>query len=212
MDNPSPNNYRSPRRPAMTPLNRSENMARIKSRDTAPERLLRQILRKAELRFRAHPALFGAPDLGFIRGRVLIFLDGCFWHGCPEHYIAPNTRYEFWAEKLRKNAERDTAVEKVLAKNSWLVVRLWQHELVNPDHIVLRIQMALKGEAHSVPPLFPGSSRWWRCICSSVDAQVIETDGAGSLKPGGSKRPIAATFRCRECGLKRRLTVPKDLS
>lgn len=193
-------------------MDRSENMARIKNRNTTPERLLRDILGAAGLHFRAHPKLYGTPDLAFMRRRVLVFLDGCFWHGCPEHYIAPSTRELFWAEKLRKNVERDRAVEEALVKNAWLVVRLWQHELVNPEHIVLRIRSALSGAPHAVPPLFPGSSRWWRCICSSVDGQVTATEGSGSLKPAGHKRPTTATFRCRECGLTRRLFVPQVLS
>jgi DNA mismatch endonuclease (patch repair protein) len=82
-------------------------MSRIRGRDTAPELALRRALWKEGVRFRVNVRdLPGRPDIASKKAKVAVFVDGCFWHGCPEHYRAPRTRRAYWEEKIRRNQER----------------------------------------------------------------------------------------------------------
>lgn len=109
-------------------LTRSEQMARIRGRDTAPERLLRRALWRAGYRYHLHRRIeAGRPDLVFSRQRVVVFIDGCFWHGCPEHYVRPRSSGEFWAAKLIQNIERDRVQTRELESRGWRVCRIWEH-------------------------------------------------------------------------------------
>lgn len=111
-------------------IGRSENMARIKSRHTRPERILRSALWGRGLRYRLHyKTPVGRPDVVFPRQKVAVFIDGCFWHGCPDHYVRPRSRADFWADKLRQNVERDCRQTHQLEMQGWLVVRVWEHEV-----------------------------------------------------------------------------------
>lgn len=110
-------------------LTKSEQMARVRSRNTAPETLLRKALWARGLRYRLHPGLPGTPDVSFPGAKVAVFVDGCFWHGCPEHYTAPVRNAEFWAGKLRRNLDRDARVDTELAERGWVSVRIWEHEV-----------------------------------------------------------------------------------
>ncbi len=111
-------------------LSRSEQMARIRGRDTAPEKLLRKQLWSRGIRYRLNYRLpVGRPDLTFPGKRLAVFIDGCFWHGCPDHYVRPRTRTEFWSAKLRENVERDIRQTAELEKLDWRVVRFWEHEI-----------------------------------------------------------------------------------
>ena len=74
------------------------------------------------------PELRRAADIVFARARVAVFVDGCFWHSCPEHGTAPSSNKAWWAEKLAKNVNRDAATDSRLAAAGWLVVRVWEHE------------------------------------------------------------------------------------
>jgi DNA mismatch endonuclease, patch repair protein len=105
-------------------------MSRIRGRHTSPERLLRGELWKRGHRYRLHTRTpVGAPDLVFAGRRVAVFVDGCFWHGCPSHYVRPRTRNEFWDSKLKENVDRDRRQTLVLKQLGWRVVRLWEHEV-----------------------------------------------------------------------------------
>ena len=116
---------------------RSRNMAAIKSRDTAPEMRLRSAIWRKGMRFftpagwqrLAGERLTGSPDLIFPSARVVLFVDGCFWHGCPSHYRAPDSRAEFWRDKLDENRQRDSVVNGELSGCGWRVIRLWEHQL-----------------------------------------------------------------------------------
>jgi DNA mismatch endonuclease (patch repair protein) len=118
-----------PRRVKGRKLTKSEQMARVRSRDTAPETLLRRTLWAAGLRYRVRPRLPGTPDLAFPRARVAVFVDGCFWHGCPRHYTAPAANAGFWGAKLSRNLSRDRKVDRALSESGWTVVRIWEHEV-----------------------------------------------------------------------------------
>src|ERR1700733_5022857 len=89
----------------------SRRMARTRGRDTAPERALRSLLHERGMRFRVDyppiPGLRRRADIVFTRARVAIFVDGCFWHGCPRHATWPTSNHEFWTEKIETNRQRD---------------------------------------------------------------------------------------------------------
>ncbi|SDG29564.1 very short patch repair endonuclease [Phytopseudomonas seleniipraecipitans] len=113
-----------------TSIQRSANMARIRGVDTSPEVRLRKALWHAGLRFRLNTRVEGfRPDLVFKGRRIAIFVDGCFWHGCPLHYVMPRTKAEFWAGKLAANTSRDRIQTRQLFDKGWIVLRYWEHEL-----------------------------------------------------------------------------------
>ncbi|MBL8923364.1 MAG: very short patch repair endonuclease [Myxococcaceae bacterium] len=115
---------------ATNPLSRSENMSRIRGKDTEPELILRRSLRARGLRFRNQVKTPGGKaDLVIAKSKVALFVDGCFWHGCPEHYVRPRTSKEFWDTKLRENVDRDRRQTLALDAERWTVVRVWEHEL-----------------------------------------------------------------------------------
>lgn len=110
---------------------RSRLMGRVRHSGTTPELLLRRALWSAGLRYRLQTKtrLPGSPDITFPRVKVAIFVDGCFWHGCPLHGTRPKTRSEFWSAKINRNQARDLEVDAKLAAMGWVVVRLWEHEV-----------------------------------------------------------------------------------
>lgn len=103
-----------------------------KSRDTKPELALRSAVHALGLRYRvAAKPLTGVrrtADLVFPRAKVAVFLDGCFWHGCPEHHTVASANAKFWAEKVEGNRTRDRDTDRRLAEAGWDVVRVWEHE------------------------------------------------------------------------------------
>lgn len=109
----------------------SARMARVRSRDTKPELRVRRELHKRGRRYFVDRAVLPGrrrPDLVFPRARVAVFIDGCFWHACPEHLRPSRTNSEWWADKLRRNVERDRQADFDLAAAGWAVVRVWEHE------------------------------------------------------------------------------------
>ncbi len=106
-------------------------MARTGSRDTKAEIELRRILHRRGLRYRVdQPVLPGVRrrvDLVFARARVAVMVDGCFWHGCPEHATWPAHNADFWREKIESNRLRDRDTDERLDEAGWLVVRVWEH-------------------------------------------------------------------------------------
>jgi DNA mismatch endonuclease, patch repair protein len=150
-------------------LTRSEQMSRIRSRDTSPERILRSSLWRAGLRFRLQARTpHGRPDVVFPKARVAIFIDGCFWHGCPEHYVRPRTRNEFWSSKLRENVERDRRQTLQLEAEGWHVCRFWEHQIFESlPEVVECVRVVLQDEQWSPPPS-------WRVV--QVDPLPSEGD------------------------------------
>jgi DNA mismatch endonuclease, patch repair protein len=124
---------------------RSEIMSAIKGRGN----LLTE-LRLIEL-FRAHKftgwrrnaKLFGRPDFVFPKNRIAMFVDGCFWHGCPIHGSMPKNNRGFWFAKLNGNKKRDRAVTRELKQLGWIPIRIWQHELKRPEQLARRLERAL---------------------------------------------------------------------
>jgi len=106
-------------------------MAAIRSKgNKATELRLVAILRATGIRgWRRHQPLPGRPDFVFRRERLVIFVDGCFWHGCPRHFRMPKSNREYWERKLGRNIRRDRGNNKSLRKAGWQVLRFWQHSL-----------------------------------------------------------------------------------
>ena len=108
------------------------SMQANRGRDTAPELALRSAVHALGLRYRVSvrpiKALRRTADLVFPRAMVAVFLDGCFWHGCELHHTVAVTNAEYWAEKVRRNWERDRETDRYLAEQGWAVVRVWEHE------------------------------------------------------------------------------------
>ena len=123
-------------------------MSRIRGKNTSPEMKLRKMLWESGLRgYRVHYKLPGKPDIVFTRKKVVVFVDGCFWHKCPVCFRPPETNAEFWNEKLQKNVERDLRVTQELETLGWVVLRFWEHEIKKtPEDVVKRIRDALNCE------------------------------------------------------------------
>lgn len=144
-----------------TPEERSKNMAAVKSRNTKPELRLRRAIWKAGLRYFTAQGwtnltgvfLPGSPDLIFPASRIVLFVDGCFWHGCPEHYHAPEERKGFWAAKLKENLDRDRRVSVQLREKGWDVLRIWEHDLkTGPlNEIVHRLKLIIHSKLGQIP-------------------------------------------------------------
>ena len=118
-----------------------------RARDTSPELQLRSVLHSRGLRFRKHcrpiPDLRCVADVVFPRQRVAVFLDGCFWHGCPEHFKLPRTNRAYWKAKIGGNEARDARNDQVLLEAGWLIVRAWEHDPVG--EVADRVATALRG-------------------------------------------------------------------
>lgn len=108
---------------------RSQVMARVRSKDTAPEMVVRRLLHRMGFRFRLHcPSLPGKPDIVLPRHRKVIFVHGCFWHGHQgcKHSKAPASNVGFWSRKLSKNRERDMQTKQALESMGWQVLIVWE--------------------------------------------------------------------------------------
>ena len=99
--------------------------------DTKPELALRRELHSRGLRFRLHAPLPGRPDIALTRARIAIFVDGCFWHVCPEHFTAPKNNRDWWKAKLDANVARDRRSDASLEALGWAVVHVWEHEVIS---------------------------------------------------------------------------------
>ncbi|MEW2591121.1 very short patch repair endonuclease [Micromonospora aurantiaca] len=107
----------------------SARFRRMPRASTKPELSLRRELHRRGLRFRVnHPGLPGRPDLAFTRAKVAVFVDGCFWHRCPEHGTLPRNNRDWWQQKLDRNVARDHAKDAALAELGWTVLHVWEHE------------------------------------------------------------------------------------
>lgn len=128
-------------------LTRSQLMGRIRSRGNKKTELaMIRLLREHRIRgWRRHHSVTGVPDFAFRRERLAIFVDGCFWHGCPRHYRPPQTRASFWRNKVAANRKRDRRVDRKLRTAGWSVLRVWEcHLSKRGAHLLAkRVQRAL---------------------------------------------------------------------
>jgi len=126
-------------------------MARIKAKNTKPELLLRSALWQKGLRYRVHHSVGNVrPDIVFIAKKVAIFVDGCQWHGCPEHYVYPRTNREFWDDKLKKNVERDIVQTRALRSAGWIPLRLWEHEIWSDLSTIVDVIISLLSDGREL--------------------------------------------------------------
>lgn len=120
-------------RPLPSSLDVERRMKHQRRRDTAPEAALRSELWRRGLRYRVDHKVVGRRrrvDIAFIRAKVAVFVDGCFWHRCPEHGTAPKANAGWWSDKLDANVSRDRATDSELTSVGWQVIRVWEHEEV----------------------------------------------------------------------------------
>lgn len=109
---------------------RSAAMSRIRSRNTRPEYLVRRALWNSGVRFRLHnPRIPGRPDITHTGAKVAVFIDGCFWHGCPRHYISPKSNASYWRNKIAYNRRRRKRVLTELRELGFRVVAMWECEV-----------------------------------------------------------------------------------
>jgi DNA mismatch endonuclease (patch repair protein) len=136
MPKPTTSKPAKSRPPKPAPLTRSEVMARIKSRDTKPEMIVRRALWASGYRYRLHDKrLPGRPDLSLPGIKTAIFVHGCFWHaheGCPA-FRPPKSRLDFWEAKLARNKSRDLEVRSRLEAGGWRVLTVWECQLEKPN-------------------------------------------------------------------------------
>jgi len=125
---------------------RSEVMSRIHGRGNKnTELVLATLLRRHRISgWRRNQLVFGKPDFIFPAAKLAVFVDGCFWHGCPKHATNPKSNRSFWANKLGRNKARDLVVTRKLRKQRWRVVRIWEHDLRRAEQCISRIRRALE--------------------------------------------------------------------
>jgi DNA mismatch endonuclease (patch repair protein) len=109
---------------------RRKNMRNIRSKNTIPELLVMNELKRRKIYFAKHVnKIFGKPDIVFRRRKVIVFIDSDFWHCNPKIFIMPATNVEYWKRKIQKNHERDKLVNKILKKEGWQVIRFWESDI-----------------------------------------------------------------------------------
>lgn len=114
----------------VTKEKRSEIMSAIRGKWTRPERMVHLFLNKVEVEHVMHPPIKGHPDVLVEKYRCVVFINGCFWHGCPEHYKGPKSNVEFWRRKISRNVARQKETIANLEAFAYRVVVVWEHELV----------------------------------------------------------------------------------
>lgn len=125
-------------------------MSRMPRSSTDPELQLRRALHGAGLRFRVHDrTLPGTPDVVMTRARLAVFVDGCFWHACPDHGVLPKNNREWWREKLGTNRARDARKDSALRELGWLPVHFWEHEPV--EAMVATVDLLWRGRTGRLP-------------------------------------------------------------
>jgi DNA mismatch endonuclease (patch repair protein) len=132
-----------------SPSQRSLNMSRIRSKGNATTELrFIAILRKFKITgWRRGSPLPGKPDFVFLSGRIVIFVDGDFWHGNPKRYRVPETNQNYWREKIERNKKRDRKITRELKRRGWKVLRFWESSLRNEHVIAKRMKMSLSDNA-----------------------------------------------------------------
>jgi DNA mismatch endonuclease, patch repair protein len=163
---------------------RSHIMALVRSRgNESTEVKLVSLLRRDGLAgWRRGLRLPGQPDFAFTKRRVAVFVDGCFWHGCPRCYRRPKSHRQYWDAKMSRNIRRDRTITRLLRRQGWRVVRIWEHELTcAPQRCVGRIQTALakpvlhrvakRSRAHGPEDL---SELAMKAMCKAVKRVILE--------------------------------------
>lgn len=193
-------------------------MRAVRSSDTRPELALRKALWRHGFRYRLGSRLPGRPDIVFVGRKVAVFVDGCFWHGCPRHYTFPRTALEYWAKKIRSNVMRDFQADLELQALGWSSVRVWTHELAEMEAVIDTLT-PLIGSSHiglardlgnMASDVETGNSNpWWVCSCGSEKCRVLSCSEPGSLRLGARRRPRSSELICWRCGQVYSREVPR---
>lgn len=135
----------------------SVRMSRFPRRDTAPEVALRRLLHARGMRYRVNLPVPGLPrrtiDVAFTRPKIAVFVDGCYWHGCPHHGRLPRSNREWWTEKLRRNQARDVQTAAHLGHLGWDVVRFWEHQ--DPQEVADVVERRVRQAVARAPAMRP---------------------------------------------------------
>jgi len=125
---------------SVTTEKRSQIMAAVRSKgNKATEMSLVKIFRRHGVKgWRRHLPMLGCPDFVFRQDRIAVFVDGCFWHGCPKHLRPPKGNRQYWRHKIERNRKRDLFVTRSLRRAGWRVLRVWEHELTNESRVFAR--------------------------------------------------------------------------
>ncbi|MEV6393384.1 very short patch repair endonuclease [Streptomyces sp. NPDC051907] len=117
-----------------------------RSRDTVPELALRRAVHALGMRYRVAarplPSVRRTADLVFSKAKIAVFMDGCFWHGCPEHHTVARRNGQYWADKVARNKARDLDTDARLEAAGWMPIRVWEHE--DPQEAALRVLAAVR--------------------------------------------------------------------
>jgi DNA mismatch endonuclease, patch repair protein len=132
---------------------RSEVMSKIRgSGNRSTELALIGIFRESGITgWRRNHPLFGKPDFAFPEKRVVVFVDGCFWHGCPKHGNIPKNNREFWEKKIGGNIRRDRRVNRILRSAGWSVQRIWEHDIKKLEKCAGKILRAIGTDTETPP-------------------------------------------------------------
>lgn len=188
------------------PLTRSQQMARIRGKDTQPELVVRKLLWAAGHRYRVHlPTPGGRPDLVFPRLKLAVYIDGCFWHGCPEHYVRPRSRNEFWDAKLAENVARDIRQLEALRTAGWRVHRIWEHQILESPGAVAEMLLRHIERNRRLPAL------WRVAAVAAIDQRgQFERRTLVNLRNPTERRTVEGPRTTNKVGRVTRRTVSVD--
>lgn len=164
-DGTVPPTFHVPAHPGSSGEGASRRMSSLKRKDNDAELAVRRLLHGAGYRYRVQYPVPGLPrrtiDIAFTRARLAVFIDGCFWHGCPRHGTTPSSNAAWWAQKLDANLRRDRDTAAHLEREGWSVIRAWEHD--PPSRVLQQVVdqltaagrqrgiRAASGGAHQVP-------------------------------------------------------------
>ena len=124
-----------------------------RSRDTKPALRVRSLVHKRGMRYRVNqrplPRVRRTADIVFRRARVAVYIDGCFWHGCDQHYKEPKTNTSYWRDKIDGNRRRDRETGELLEAEGWLVLRFWEHE--DPAEVAETVESSVRSTGRVTP-------------------------------------------------------------
>ena len=186
--------FNVPAHPGSSGADVSRRMSKLRRRDNDRELSLRRALHAAGYRFRVTHPVPGLRrrtiDIAFTRRRVAVFLDGCFWHGCPEHGTDPRSNSAWWAEKIASNKARDRDTDRHLVSIGWTVVRIWEHE--DLTGAVVRVRTAA-GPPRSGCDKPPGTATILDAAPRHSSSSSSNSSSASSNKSGTSSSKSSAS-------------------
>jgi DNA mismatch endonuclease (patch repair protein) len=130
---------------------RSEVMSKIRGKGNKDTELaLIRVFKEFHITgWRRNQPVFGKPDFVFPKAKIAIFVDGCFWHGCPQHSTMPKNNQGFWQKKLSSNKSRDEVVNEELIRKGWKVIRIWEHEFKEKNKVAEKIRACINNMEQS---------------------------------------------------------------